>query len=54
MSMRAVVYDKPFSVSVQKVKKPVIEHPDDIIVKGEYLPVIHRVEHVLNVYMPYQ
>jgi threonine dehydrogenase-like Zn-dependent dehydrogenase len=32
--MRAVVYDKPFSVSVQKVEKPKILHPDDIIVKG--------------------
>ncbi|KAH7910969.1 hypothetical protein BJ138DRAFT_1187138 [Hygrophoropsis aurantiaca] len=31
--MRAVVYDKPFSVSVQEVEKPTITHPDDIIVK---------------------
>ncbi|KAJ7084950.1 hypothetical protein C8R44DRAFT_836395 [Mycena epipterygia] len=31
--MRAVVYDKPFSVSVQEVEKPKILHPDDIIVK---------------------
>jgi len=33
MSMRAVVYDKPFSVSVREVEKPKILHPDDIIVK---------------------
>ncbi|KAJ7141585.1 hypothetical protein C8R46DRAFT_1135321 [Mycena filopes] len=31
--MRAVVYDKPFSVSVQEVDKPKIQHPDDIIVR---------------------
>ncbi|KAF8878774.1 chaperonin 10-like protein [Infundibulicybe gibba] len=31
--MRAVVYDKPFQVSVQTVEKPKILHPDDIIVK---------------------
>ncbi|KAJ7585359.1 hypothetical protein C8J56DRAFT_121853 [Mycena floridula] len=31
--MRAVVYDQPFSVSVQEVEKPKILHPDDIIVK---------------------
>ncbi|PFH47455.1 hypothetical protein AMATHDRAFT_77197 [Amanita thiersii Skay4041] len=31
--MRAVVYDNPFSVSVQKVPKPTILHPDDVIVK---------------------
>ncbi|KAJ6545463.1 hypothetical protein B0H19DRAFT_1167788 [Mycena capillaripes] len=31
--MRAVVYDGPFSVSVQEVAKPKILHPDDIIVK---------------------
>ncbi|KAJ7437201.1 hypothetical protein B0H11DRAFT_631252 [Mycena galericulata] len=31
--MRAVVYDKPFSVSVQEVDKPKILHPDDIIVR---------------------
>ncbi|KAJ7911837.1 hypothetical protein B0H13DRAFT_2251050 [Mycena leptocephala] len=31
--MRAVVYDGPFSVSVQEVAKPHILHPDDIIVK---------------------
>lgn len=36
-TMRAVVYDKPFSVSIQKVQKPSILHPDDIIVKGERL-----------------
>jgi threonine dehydrogenase-like Zn-dependent dehydrogenase len=34
--MRAVVYDKPFSVTVREVEKPTILHPDDIIVKGEY------------------
>ncbi|KAJ7895151.1 hypothetical protein B0H14DRAFT_2681436 [Mycena olivaceomarginata] len=32
--MRAVVYDKPFSVSVREVEKPTILHPDDIIVKA--------------------
>ncbi|KAF7367153.1 Glutathione-independent formaldehyde dehydrogenase [Mycena sanguinolenta] len=31
--MRAVVYDKPFSVTVREVDKPKILHPDDIIVK---------------------
>jgi hypothetical protein len=33
-NMRAVVYDKPFSVSVQEVAKPTILHPNDVIVKG--------------------
>ncbi|KIK70140.1 hypothetical protein GYMLUDRAFT_34610 [Collybiopsis luxurians FD-317 M1] len=32
-TMRAVVYDKPFSVSIRKVPKPKILHPDDIVVK---------------------
>lgn len=32
--MRAVVYDKPFTVTVRDVAKPIILHPDDIIVKG--------------------
>lgn len=36
-NMRAVVYDKPFSVSVREVPKPTILHPDDVIVKGEQL-----------------
>ncbi|KAJ3824315.1 hypothetical protein F5880DRAFT_1717034 [Lentinula raphanica] len=31
--MRAVVYEKPFSVSVLEVPKPSILHPDDVIVK---------------------
>ncbi|KAG6377440.1 hypothetical protein JVT61DRAFT_15245 [Boletus reticuloceps] len=31
--MRAVVYEGPFSVSVKEVLKPVITHPDDVIVK---------------------
>ncbi|KAJ7708615.1 hypothetical protein B0H16DRAFT_1344849 [Mycena metata] len=31
--MRAVVYDKPFSVTVQEVDRPKIQHPDDIIIK---------------------
>jgi len=31
--MRAVVYNKPFNVSIQKVNKPKIQHPDDVIVK---------------------
>lgn len=35
VSMRAVVYDKPFSVTVRNVEKPKLSHPDDIIVKGE-------------------
>lgn len=34
MSMRAVVYDEPFKVTVRSVQKPKILHPDDIIVKG--------------------
>ncbi|TFK33381.1 GroES-like protein [Crucibulum laeve] len=33
MSMRAVVYDKPFTVTVREVEKPKILHPDDVIVK---------------------
>lgn len=32
--MRAVVYEAPVAVSVKEVAKPVITHPDDIIVKG--------------------
>ncbi|KAJ7617715.1 alcohol dehydrogenase GroES-like domain-containing protein [Roridomyces roridus] len=31
--MRAVVYDKPFSITVKEVEKPKILHPDDIVVK---------------------
>ncbi|KAJ3887456.1 hypothetical protein C8J55DRAFT_479499 [Lentinula edodes] len=31
--MRAVVYEKPFTVSVLEVPKPTILHPDDVIVK---------------------
>jgi threonine dehydrogenase-like Zn-dependent dehydrogenase len=31
--MRAVVYDKPFTVTIREVEKPKILHPDDIIVK---------------------
>ncbi|KAF7296784.1 Glutathione-independent formaldehyde dehydrogenase [Mycena indigotica] len=31
--MRAVVYDKPFKVTVREVEKPKILHPDDVIVK---------------------
>ncbi|KAJ3931493.1 MAG: hypothetical protein NXY57DRAFT_1079316 [Lentinula lateritia] len=31
--MRAVVYEKPFTVSVLEVPKPTIVHPDDVIVK---------------------
>lgn len=37
-TMRAVVYDSPFKVSVQNVKKPKIEHPNDVIVRGESIP----------------
>src|SRR5271156_1269666 len=33
MSMKAVVYQKPFTLKVEDVPKPKIEHPDDIIVK---------------------
>ncbi|KAF8911697.1 GroES-like protein [Gymnopilus junonius] len=33
MAMRAVVYDKPFTVTIREVEKPKILHPDDIIVK---------------------
>jgi len=33
MSMKAVVYQKPFTLKVEQVPKPKIEHPDDIIVK---------------------
>jgi hypothetical protein len=40
--MRAVVYDKPFSVSVREVEKPTILHPDDIIVKGQRLFILAR------------
>ncbi|CAK5267050.1 unnamed protein product [Mycena citricolor] len=32
-TMRAVVYDKAFEVNVKDVKKPTIEHPEDVIVK---------------------
>lgn len=40
-TMRAVVYDKPYSVSIREVQKPVIVHPDDIIVKGALIHRIH-------------
>jgi hypothetical protein len=36
-NMRAVVYDKPYSVSIHEVEKPKLTHPDDIIVKGNLL-----------------
>ncbi|KAJ4466276.1 hypothetical protein J3R30DRAFT_3589192 [Lentinula aciculospora] len=32
-TMRAVVYEKPFTVSVREVPKPTMLHPDDVIVK---------------------
>ncbi|KDQ61902.1 hypothetical protein JAAARDRAFT_31385 [Jaapia argillacea MUCL 33604] len=32
-TMRAVVWDKPYKVSIQQVPKPKLSHPDDIIVK---------------------
>ncbi|KAF9078052.1 GroES-like protein [Rhodocollybia butyracea] len=32
-TMRAVVYDKPYAVSIHQVPKPTILHPDDVIVK---------------------
>jgi len=31
--MKAVEYQKPFTLEVKEVPKPNIEHPDDIIVK---------------------
>ncbi|KAI0061600.1 GroES-like protein [Artomyces pyxidatus] len=31
--MKAVVYDKPFQVSIQDVQKPELQHPNDVIVK---------------------
>lgn len=31
--MRAVNYQGPFSVKVQEVEMPKLEHPDDVIVK---------------------
>ena len=39
-TMRAVVYDSPFKVSVQNVQKPKIQHPNDVIVKGERASLI--------------
>lgn len=36
-TMKAVVYDKPFEVAVRQVKKPLIQHPDDIIVRGQFV-----------------
>lgn len=35
MSMRAVVYKKPYEVAIEHVKRPTILHPDDVIVKGK-------------------
>jgi threonine dehydrogenase-like Zn-dependent dehydrogenase len=35
--MKAVVYDGPHSVTVRSVEKPKLTHPDDIIVKGEFV-----------------
>ncbi|KAF9491436.1 GroES-like protein [Pleurotus eryngii] len=32
-TMKAVVYDKPFEVAIRQVEKPLIQHPDDIIVR---------------------
>ncbi|KAL8764476.1 MAG: hypothetical protein Q9194_007055, partial [Teloschistes cf. exilis] len=32
-TMKAVHYEKPFQVSVREIPVPVIEHPDDVIVK---------------------
>ena len=39
--MRAVVYEGPFKVSIGKVDKPKILHPNDVIVKGTS-PVVSR------------
>lgn len=33
-TMRAVVYEKPFSVVIRDVEKPQILHPDDVLVKS--------------------
>lgn len=35
MSMRAVVYKKAYGVAVETVKRPIILHPDDVIIKGK-------------------
>lgn len=32
-TMKAVHYEKPFSVSVREIPEPKIEHPDDVIIK---------------------
>ena len=41
--MKAVNFQGAFSVKVEEVPKPEIEHPDDVIVKvttaGAYLPI---------------
>lgn len=41
-TMRAVVYDKPYAVSIHQVPKPTILHPDDVIVKGKPCPTVSR------------
>ncbi|KAF8495078.1 GroES-like protein [Gautieria morchelliformis] len=33
MSMKAVVYKKAFEVTIEDVRRPKIEHPDDVVVK---------------------
>ncbi|TFY54667.1 hypothetical protein EVG20_g9617 [Dentipellis fragilis] len=33
MSMRAVVYEKPFQVAIKEVPQPQLQHPNDVIVK---------------------
>ena len=33
MSMKAVVYQKPFTLKEEEVPRPKMEHPDDITVK---------------------
>ena len=33
VSMKAVVYQGPFSVSVEEVPDPELQHPNDVIVK---------------------
>ena len=38
VQMRAVVYEGPFKVSIGKVNKPTILHPNDVIVKGTCFP----------------
>ncbi|KAJ3859744.1 chaperonin 10-like protein, partial [Lentinula novae-zelandiae] len=49
-TMRAVVYEKPFTVSVLEVPKPTILHPDDVIVKGEAVHAAAILDSDLHMY----